>query len=234
MGLLDLSKVSKASLAQTYGNNFNPGDGSGDTGLNYAQAFGPGLTAAVKYGDGFRLYKGLGEDRMRANATADGSVGAWRADPTTSDAQMALQAAALGAAAYGGLSAGGFLSGGGVGSGAGFVGEGVSSGVPAWDGAMGGSMLEAGSAGGGLLNDIGGKALDFATKNPRMVAGLLGGLSGGVGGESGGYTGPMPTISQGNWSPSVQAQTMPVTDVSALTKMPKKGMAGSGLFRFMG
>lgn len=221
MALFDLSRLTNAGLAQTYGNNFNPDSGQGTTGLNYAGAFGvPGLTAAVKSGDGYTLYRGLDQERMKANATVNGNqanVGQWKADPTTSDAKMLMDGAMLAAAAYGGLNAGGFLGAGsaGAGSGAGFVGEGVGSGVPAWDGAMGGAMLEGGAAGGGGL--LGGSVGELLGKVPTKAwTSLAGGLLSSAGGQpsGGGYSGPMPTITRGGWKPSVTPQYMQLTDVS--------------------
>ena len=117
----------------------------------------------------------------------------------------------------------------------------------AGDAAMAGSLTGAGMGGGGgllsgLLNGtdaskIGSGLLDYAAKNPKVVGGLLGGLTGATGGTSSGsteapYSGPMPTISRGNWQPRAQAQMMALPQVQA--PEVKQGAQGSGLWRFLG
>jgi hypothetical protein len=105
------------------------------------------------------------------------------------------------------------------------------------DGATGMS----GAAGGGLLGGLGkaaGTVWDFAKANPKLAGALVGGLlggSGGSGGSSGGYkyTGPMPTITQGGWKPSVQPNLMQTQSV--VQGLPQvQGNQYSGLLRFMG
>lgn len=170
-----------------------------------------------------------------------GALGEAAAAPGLGITEAGLAGAAEGAAGMSGISAGGGLSGA---TGAGTVGSAVTGalnsapltfmGESIGAGSFG-SGLDAAVNGGGLFSGMGDKALSFVRNNPRLVSGLLGGASGAAGGGvTGGYTGPMPTITQGNWKPSVQQQSMPLTDVSTLTKMPKKGLQGSGLFRFMG
>lgn len=227
--------------APVYGNNFSAESGEGTHGTNYAGAFSgvDGLTGASKTGDNaYTLYRdGKGLDRWRAEATVgpngQANVGRWVYDPITSSTSTALQGAALGAAMFGGLGmlgqgpmAGLFGAGSGAASGAGFVGEGVGSGVGAWDAAMGGSMLDAGAAagsagasGGGLLNT----AKDLAGKVPGKVwSSLAGGLLS-TGGDTTapGYSGPMPTITRGDWKAQVTPKYMPVQDVGKLTKWGK-------------
>ncbi len=205
---------SAGGTPEDYGRQYNAaGAFSGIEGLRGAQTSGDGNYFMAKY---------QGDDRYTANVKPqDGKVGdiAWKYNPVTSDADMLMQGAALAAAAYGGLSAGGFLGGAGAGSGAGFVGEGVGSGVPAWDGAMGGSMLEAGGAasGGGSLF---GSAGELLGKIPTKVWGSLGSglLSSAGGGSGGGYSGPMPTITRGGWKPQVTPQYMSLFDVGSLVK----------------
>lgn len=83
-----------------------------------------------------------------------------------------------------------------------------------------------GATGGGLL--------EYLKANPRLVAGLAGGLLGGAeGGASGGYSysGQMPTISRGGWSP-----TATPTYAQPAAQKPlniQQGQANSGLWRYM-
>ena len=136
----------------------------------------------------------------------------------------------MGGAAGGGAAGG--AAGGGMVNGA-FLGEGVASGIPAWDAA-------AGMGGTGLLGGIGkaaGTALDFAKSNPRLVGGLLGGLTGAAGGGSDGggykYTGPMPTISREGWNPQANASLMQTQSV--VNGLPQvQGNQYSGLLRYLG
>lgn len=124
--------------------------------------------------------------------------------------------------------AGGGLGATGAFDSAGWAGTGI-------DGATGMS----GAAGGGLLNGISkaaGTVWDFAKANPKLAGALVGGLLGGSGGSSGDgykYTGPMPTITQGGWKPSVQPNLMQTQSVvQGLPQM--QGNQYSGLLRFMG
>lgn len=80
------------------------------------------------------------------------------------------------------------------------------------------------------------KAAEFALKNPKLVGSLLGAAGGGSDGGGGGeapYTGPMPTITRGNWSPTAAPQYMQQPNYGLLqpagTKTPN-----SGLHQYMG
>lgn len=113
--------------------------------------------------------------------------------------------------------------------------------------AGGGSLLAGGALGGGMgstalpwmdaIKKAGGGLLDFAKANPKLAGAIAGGLFGGAGGGSGGsgggapaYTGPMPTIERGNWSPTAKAQMMAVPQFGG--QLPKTGNANSGLWRY--
>jgi hypothetical protein len=79
---------------------------------------------------------------------------------------------------------------------------------------------------------------DTIKNNPQLVGAITGGLLGGVdGGSSGGgatpYTGPMPTITRGDWKPSAQASLMQVPQFGQ-GLMSGPGVANSGLWRFKG
>jgi hypothetical protein len=65
------------------------------------------------------------------------------------------------------------------------------------------------------------------------VGGLLGAV--GAGGQQGrgDYTGPMPTITRGNWSPTATPQYMDVAQPSLMPADIKK-QANSGLWRYLG
>ena len=69
-------------------------------------------------------------------------------------------------------------------------------------------------------------------KGIGAVAGGLLGLAGGgsSGGEAEPYTGPMPTITRGQWKPNAQATMMQVPQFGGL--LPTTGQANSGLWRF--
>jgi len=172
------------------------------------------LAAAVT---GANLYGSAGG----AGAVAEGgaaaapevaAAGATSYAPATN---AALAESAVGTAGYGASSAG-------AGGGAGQLSSGLLGGV--FDG------VDMGKIGSGLL--------DYAAKNPKVVGSLAGGLLGATGGlESGGggaahYTGPMPTISRGNWQPRAQAQMMALPQFQA--PQVTQGAQGSGLWRFMG
>lgn len=79
-----------------------------------------------------------------------------------------------------------------------------------------------------------GGLLDKLTSNPRLVAGLAGGLLGGADAGGGGYSysGPMPTITRGGWSPTATPTYAQMPVRPALNVQP--GQANSGLWRFMG
>lgn len=145
---------------------------------------------------------------LLGSAFADVAAGAGTLAPE-GVAALIPTGAQLGAAGGGSLLAGGML-GGGIGSAAGAI--------PGMD------MMK--KAGGGLL--------DFAKGNPKAAGAILGGLFGGAGGGSSGgapaYTGPMPTIERGNWSPTAKAQMMAVPQFGG--QMQKTGNANSGLWRY--
>jgi hypothetical protein len=91
-----------------------------------------------------------------------------------------------------------------------------------------GTLPSAGAATGGGL-------LDYLKTNPRLVAGLAGGLLGGADAGGGGgysYSGPMPTITRGGWSPTATPTYSAPAPQPLLNTQP--GQANSGLWRFMG
>jgi hypothetical protein len=101
-------------------------------------------------------------------------------------------------------------------------------------GMMGGAVPAA--AGAGLLSSIPSWAKtagEFALKNPRLIGGLLGGLAGAAGGAAGGggeqpYSGPMPTITRGDWKAQATPQYMAQPNYGLLnragTQQPNAGM----------
>lgn len=110
------------------------------------------------------------------------------------------------------------------------------------EGSIAGGLGGASGATGGLFGGLGGTLGSVGTtllNNPRLIGGLLGSVTGALdsagGDDTGGgvdYTGPMPTITQGDWKASVNPQSMDVP-LFGMSK-PKKGSANSGLWRFMG
>jgi hypothetical protein len=143
-------------------------------------------------------------------------------------------------AGYGGAGALGspsLLTGGTLGT----VGEGLSYGAMGGLGAAGavgaagpsmaaGSTSAAGPVGSGLLNTL--------TSNPRLAGALVGGLLGGSGGGSSGggaapYTGPMPTITRGDFNPNPQATQMQVPQFGQ-GLFSGQGTPNAGLWRFKG
>lgn len=100
--------------------------------------------------------------------------------------------AAFGAGALGMWGPG--AAGSGVGSGAGFVGEGALSGIPAWDGAMGGSMLSGGAGAAGAATAAGGGMGSASTSALGAAGSALGG-SGALTGLLGAALGSKPMTS---------------------------------------
>lgn len=103
--------------------------------------------------------------------------------------------------------------------------------------AVGAGSAAGGAAAGGLLGGlktIGGKGLEYALSNPKAAGAIVGGLLGGMGGSSGAeaYSGPMPTITRGNWNANPQAQMMQRPQFNVT--MPTQGNANSGLLRYTG
>lgn len=174
--------------------------------------YGALLAAAVTGANLYGAYGGAGA-AAEGGAAAVPEVAATAAPSYAPATNAALAESAAGTAGYGASSAG-------AGGGAGQLSGGLFSGL---------GNLDMGKIGGGLL--------DYAAKNPKVVGGLLGGLAGATGGLDSGtseasYTGPMPTISRGNWQPRAQAQMMALPQFKA--PEVKQGAQGSGLWRFMG
>ena len=100
-----------------------------------------------------------------------------------------------------------------------------------------------GGAGTGLFGSLSGNISDAMKKigipsvgnlgDLAKVGGLLGAV--GAGGQQGrgDYTGPMPTITRGNWSPTATPQYMDVAQPSLMPADIKK-QANSGLWRYLG
>lgn len=89
----------------------------------------------------------------------------------------------------------------------------------------------------GASGGVGGTIWEAIKNNPQLAGaiggGLLGAVDGGASGGGGGeapYTGPMPTISRGQWKPNAQANMMQVPTFGSL--LPTTGQANSGLWRF--
>lgn len=168
---------------------------------------------------------------------------------------------ALDSAAYAGAGEG-FLTGGAAAAGAteagvaagngAFLGEGIASGIPAWDAAYTGAGGLLSGGGGGLLDSIkagnwgdalkaGGSGLvDWVTKNPgtalqlgSLLGGAVAGGSGGSGSGGGGsnYT-PQP-VDRGGWQSSVTPQytQAPTQQPAGLLANPQ-GQANDGLWRY--
>lgn len=157
--------------------------------------FAPVLLAAATFGG----MAGVGPMSGLFNGAAAGSGAA-------SGAGFVGEGALSGIPAWDAAATTAGLGGSGAAAGAGFIGEGATSGVPAWDGATG--------SGSGLLNG----AKDLIGKVPgRVWSSIGGGLLGGSGSQQPpAYTGPMPTITQGDWKASVKPKYMPLVDVSKL------------------
>jgi hypothetical protein len=108
-------------------------------------------------------------------------------------------------------------------------------------GGLGGAPGAAGAPGavpgaGSTLGSAASGLLDFAKANPQLIGGLLGGALGGMGsGDTSGstYTGPMPTITRGDWKPNAQAQMMAAPNYGS-KPLPTTGNANSGLWRYRG
>ena len=134
------------------------------------------------------------------------------AAPATGATNPALIESAVGTPGYGASSAG---AGGGAGA--------LATGLPSW------------------VPDGLAPAWDFIKGNPKLIGALAGGLLGGVG--SGGeetpasYTGPMPTITRGNWNADNRAAYKPMQMTQyggGLLSTPGTKQAGSGLHQYMG
>lgn len=97
-----------------------------------------------------------------------------------------------------------------------------------------GTYTGATTGAGGLLSD----AASWAAQNPKLVGAVVGGLAGSGGGGSsggsggGGSSGPAPTITRGQWSPSATPQYMQAPNFN--WQAPTTGNANSGLWRFGG
>ena len=115
-------------------------------------------------------------------------------------------------------------------AGAGLVGvDGVLTAAPG-GGLFGGTVGAGGATGPGLW--------EWIKDNPRLVGGLLGGVNGAVGGGDEGsgpapYTGPMPTITRGDWKPTNTAQMMQSPNYGLLQPQGTR-QPNSGLGRYMG
>jgi hypothetical protein len=117
-------------------------------------------------------------------------------------------------------------------------------------GALTGSAAETASAGlggasspltaassGGLLSGLPSWAKtagEFALKNPKLIGGLLGGLAGaaGSGGEQP-YSGPMPTITRGDWKAQVKPQYMAQPNYGLLNRTGTQ-QPNAGIGRYLG
>jgi hypothetical protein len=103
--------------------------------------------------------------------------------------------------------------------------------------AMAGDFGAVAGGGGGIMEGIktaGGGLLNWAKANPKLAGSITGGLLGGTGGgggSGGAYTGPMPTISRGDWKPQAQAQMMQVPTFGQ-GLLNNQGNQGSGLWRY--
>lgn len=77
--------------------------------------------------------------------------------------------------------------------------------------------------------------LDWLKANPKLAAQLLGGAAGLLGGSGGSgsapYSGPMPTIQRGGWSPNANPQYMQTKRYGLLSPQPK---SNSGLGQYLG
>ena len=214
----------------------------------------PDLSSLAGYGAGFGDYGG--GNRYEA-LTKDGQEVAGNPysydEPALFQGQDLLQAAAIvGGGAYGmnamfgGLGAAGAAgAAGGAAEGLGTLGtieagSGAVAALPTMAelglGAMAAPTLPAvASIGGATGAAAAGGLLDKLTSNPRLVAGLAGGLLGGAdagGGGGSSYSGPMPTITRGGWSPTATPTYTQPAPQPLLNTQP--GQANSGLWRFMG
>jgi hypothetical protein len=192
---------------------------------------------------------------MGGTAIAGGGAGAAGASSGGAAGGGATNAAlidsALNSAGYGASSAGAGL--GAYESGAGLLGSAAANtnatnpalidsalGTPGYGASSAGA---GGGAGTGLFGSLSGNISDAMKKigipsvgnlgDLAKVGGLLGAV--GAGGQQGrgDYTGPMPTITRGNWSPTATPQYMDVAQPSLMPADIKK-QANSGLWRYLG
>jgi hypothetical protein len=96
------------------------------------------------------------------------------------------------------------------------------------------------AVGGGLLDPIknAAKPIVDVFKDNKELLPIAGALLGGAGGgsSSGGgynYTGPMPTISRGGWSPAAPTSQYMQAQPRGLLNIPTTGNANSGLWRYL-
>jgi hypothetical protein len=70
-----------------------------------------------------------------------------------------------------------------------------------------------------------------------LLFGGLGGLLTQIGGDDSGgstpYTGPMPTITRGNWSPTATPTMMAKPEYPGLMALPTTGYENAGLLRYL-